>query len=356
MNLGAVTGSATSLVSGRFLLVGYLPTCAGSFFLLSLVWAGAPNRPPAFRSAWKAATTLGAGEILMLFLLLLVVAVLFHPLQLSVVKLLEGYWPARVSALTTYGVRRQNQRRARLSASTALAPGIPPTPSEVRRAGLALVVLRQSFPSEGDLTRPTRLGNALAAAEDRAGRPYGWDAPVAWPRLYPLLGDPVRVMVDNRRDMLDAMVRLSVTGMVCGIGSVVLLAPTGRWVLLSAVPLLLARLAYGAAVAAALSYGEALRVAFDLHRFDLYGALRIDVPATRDDERQVNTALCDFWRQGRDLGQDYAHPGTTAAADATSLPIPAPAPAPLPISPPTPAPAPAPAPGMSDPGGPANIP
>ena len=348
MNLGTVAGSANSLVSGRFLLVGYLPTCAGSFFLLSLVWAGAPNRPPAFRNAWAAATTLGAGEILMLFLLLLMVAVLFHPLQLSVVKLLEGYWPARMSALTTYGVRRQNQHRSRLSAGTALAPGVPPTPSEVRRAGLALVVLRQRFPSESGLTRPTRLGNALAAAEDRAGRPYGWDAPVAWPRLYPLLGDPVRVMVDNRRDMLDAMVRLSVTGLVCGIGSVVLLAPTGRWVLLSAVPLLLARLAYGAAVAAALSYGEGLRVAFDLHRFDLYGALRIDVPATRDEERQVNAVLCDFWRQGRDLGQDYAHPGPTATATADANAVP--------TSLPSPAPAPAPAPGMSDPGGPANIP
>ncbi|WP_055598911.1 hypothetical protein [Streptomyces aureus] len=336
MNLGTVAGSATSLVSGRFLLVGYLPTCAGSFFLLSLVWAGAPNRPPAFRSAWKAATTLGVGEILMLFLLLLVVAVLFHPLQLSVVKFLEGYWPSRMSALTTYGVRRQNQRRSRLSAGTALTPGGPPAPSEVRRAGLALIVLRQSFPSESGLTRPTRLGNTLAAAEDRAGRPYGWDAPVAWPRLYPLLADPVRIMVDNRRDMLDAMVRLSVTGLVCGIGSTVLLAPTGWWVMLSAAPLFLARLAYGAAVAAALSYGEALRVAFDLHRFDLYSALRIDLPATRDEERQVNTTLCDFWRQGRDLGQDYTHP--VATADATSLSLPAPAP------------------GMSDLGGSANTP
>ncbi len=308
MKLDALAGSSASLISGRFLLVGYVPTCAGALYLLTLLWAGAPHTPLAFHRAWHTANTLGAGEILALFLLMLVVAILLHPLQLPLVRLLEGYWPVRVSAITAYGVRRQNRHRARLSANTALAGGTAPTPDEVRRAGLALVALRQTFPSEVALTRPTRLGNALAAAEDRAGRSYGWDAPVAWPRLYPLLGDPVRAMVDNRRDVLDATVRLSVTGLLCGLASVLLLAPTGWWVLLSAAPLVIARLAYGTAVAAAIAYGESLRAAFDLHRFELYGALRVELPATRDEERAVNAQLCDFWRQGRDLGQIYVHP------------------------------------------------
>ena len=45
------------------------------------------------------------------------------------------------------------------------------------------------------LVRATGLGNALAAMEDSAGAAYGLDAVVAWPRLYPLLGDKVRAVV-----------------------------------------------------------------------------------------------------------------------------------------------------------------
>ncbi len=50
-----------------------------------------------------------------------------------------------------------------------------------------------------ELLRPTLPGNVLAAVESRAGEPYGLDAVVAWPRLYPLLGEGVKAVVDDRR-------------------------------------------------------------------------------------------------------------------------------------------------------------
>jgi hypothetical protein len=59
--------------------------------------------------------------------------------------------------------------------------------------------------------QPTKLGNVLAARQDSAGRPYGFDAVTAWPRLYPVLGEQCRTLVDDRRGTLDASVRPAAT-------------------------------------------------------------------------------------------------------------------------------------------------
>jgi hypothetical protein len=61
------------------------------------------------------------------------------------------------------------------------------------------------------LLQPTKLGNVLAAMQDSAGRSYGFDAVIAWPRLFPVLGEQCRTLVDDRRGTLDASVRLTAT-------------------------------------------------------------------------------------------------------------------------------------------------
>jgi hypothetical protein len=53
--------------------------------------------------------------------------------------------------------------------------------------------------------------------------PYGLDAVTAWPRLYPVLGEQCRTLVDDRRDTLDASVRLAATMAVTALASLVLL-------------------------------------------------------------------------------------------------------------------------------------
>ena len=91
---------------------------------------------------------------------------------------------------------------------------------------------------------------------DRAGRAYGLDAVTAWPRLYPLLGEQVKSLVDDRRDALDAAVRMAATMAVTAIASLALLLRTGWWILLALLPLGIAVLAYNAAVQAALAFSE----------------------------------------------------------------------------------------------------
>ena len=94
------------------------------------------------------------------------------------------------------------------------------------------------------LLQPTTLGNVLAAMQDTAGRAYGLDAVIAWPRLYPVLGEQCRTLVDDRRDTLDASVRLAATMAVTALVSLMLLLGAGWWTALALIPLGVAALAF----------------------------------------------------------------------------------------------------------------
>lgn len=317
MKINELSRMPAGIASGRFFLVAHLPTYAAATYLLVLCWAGAPGADPRFKDAWRTAAALGAGEILLLLIAVTLSALVLHPLQLPLVRLLEGFWPRWCGALTRVGLGRQRRNLRRYRRAAELSRDTPPDAEGIRRAGLADTEVRRRFPARDELLRPTRLGNALAALEDRAGAPYGWDAPVAWPRLYPLLGPQVRAVVDDRRDLLDAMCRLAATAAVCAVASAALLARAHWWVALSAVPLGLAWLAYRSAVHAAYSYAEAVRLAFDLERFALYPALHMERPADLTAERALNEELSTFWRQGKDPSQAYTHPTETAGVNET---------------------------------------
>ncbi|MFI6035053.1 hypothetical protein ACIBBD_12980 [Streptomyces sp. NPDC051315] len=308
MSLTAVGRPPTAALGGRFFVIGYVPVCACFLCVLVLVRAGAPGAAPDWGAAWRRVGAMGAGEAVLLLFGTIVVALALHPLQLACVRLLEGYWPAWCGAPARWGLRRQERSRQRLVRAARLRDDEPPGPEAVHRAGLADSTLRARFPQQSHLLRPTRLGNALAAAEDRCGAPYGWDGPTAWPRLYTVLGDVAKETVEDRRDALDAACRVSVVSALCAALSAGLLARAGWWLLIALAPLLLSRLAYHAAVHAALGYGQAVRVCFDLHRFDLYPALHLPLPGDPEQERRVNTALSEFWRQGRSPEAQYEHP------------------------------------------------
>jgi hypothetical protein len=309
MDLSVANKPFGDVTAGRFFLVGYLPVYAAAAFVLVLAWAGAPTwlhdgRALSFERAWQTASRLGAGEIVILAVAVTLVAVLFAPLQLAIIRVLEGGWPKALGA----GVARWLQRcRKRRMASAAKLPGDRAmlTDDLVQRAGVAGARLRRRYPLPDHLVRPTALGNALSAMEDTAGRDYGLDAVVAWPRLYAVLGDKVRAVVDDRRDMLDSAGRMTVTAATMFLAGMVLLWGSGGWLALALVPAAIAAIAYTGAVAAAVAYGEAVRSAFDLHRFDLLAALKVPPPGTRAEERATNRALCDMWRQGVPMTGDY---------------------------------------------------
>jgi hypothetical protein len=189
--------------------------------------------------------------------------------------------------------------------ATVVPRATRPTPEEVKAMSAAASDLRL-LPPRG-YVMPTRLGNALRAAEMRAGEPYGLDAVVAWPRLYPLLSDPVRALVDGQRDALDVNARFCAVFAAAGVIAAALLAAHGWWLLVAAGCLVLTWLSYRSAVAAAIAYGETIRTSVDLHRFTLLEALHLPLPATPAEERALNAKVTRFLLQGVPLDTPYDH-------------------------------------------------
>lgn len=310
------------LTSRRAFRTGYLPTYSAALFLLTLAWGGAPGHPVDFGRAWRTADHLGVMQVLLLALAVTLAAVLLQPLQLSLVRMLEGGFPVWLGSglACAAQVRRKKELERsvtkKLDAAVALIGATAShqaTDKLVQEAGTASAKLRSRFPLRDHAIRATALGNALAAAEETAGSGYGLDAVVIWPRLYPLLSEQVRAAVDDLRDGMDAAARLTATGVLTALAATGLLAwHSGLRTLLALLPLTIAVLSYLGAVRAATAFGIAMSVAFDLHRFDLLRTLKLAMPATQEEEQETNRALSDFLRQGVPAPFRYTDAGSDA--------------------------------------------
>lgn len=316
MKLDAILKPPTELASGRFFRTGYFPTLVALLFLLVLVWAGAPGRRIDFDTAWQTMSKLGVGEVLLLTLLATLIAMLVQPLQLGLIRVLEGRVPGWLGAGLArkwHSWRRGRWARKKVHDKINQAIALPDDKRVelVQSAGANAVWLRSRYPRVDDPVHPTALGNALAAAESMAGAAYGLDSVAVWPRLYPLLAEPVRFVVDDLRDGLDAAARLTATGLLTAVLTFgLLVANSGWWTLLTLIPLAIALMAYRGAVESAVAYGRALQVAFDLHRFDLLTALHMPSPKDIREEQARNRELSDFFRQGVPVKSDYVGAST----------------------------------------------
>jgi hypothetical protein len=291
-------------IGTRFALIGVLPLAIFGFFVLALLWSGAPGEEPHPDHVLDRAREIDAWEGGLMVLGIVLAAIIAQPFQLALVRLLEGYWGERAgSFLMRFGRWLQDRR---LSAIEKQLTGTKTREEALGRVGQELE-RRRLFPERSDGLLPTQLGNALRAAERRAGALYGLDAIVVWPRLYPLLTEPIRKLVDDRRDQLDLTARLTVVFLAAAIVSLGLLACHRWWLLVPAVCLALAWLAYRGAVAAAVGYGEGLQAAVELHRFDFLRALHLPLPLTRNEEIASNQRLMQLMRQGEEVDLSYDH-------------------------------------------------
>jgi hypothetical protein len=299
--------TATKGLGLRFHLVGLLPTAFVMLLTIALLASGAPGDAPDLDELSRRAVSLSGWEGTLLFGAVLVAALVLQPLQVSLVRLLEGYWSGSWLGrqFGRPGMKRHHHRRTALEDAT-LIHDEEPTDQQVAEATAATEQLRRLYGPE-DPVLPTKLGNVLRAAEDRAGGRYGLETVVTWPRMYPLLSEPVRALVDDQRNQLDMSCRFCVAFVVAAAVSAGLLIAHGWWLAVAAGTLALAVLAYRAAVGAALSYGESLDTAYDLHRFDLLKALHLPLPATRSDELDANSELSAFLLQGDPVQFEYEH-------------------------------------------------
>jgi hypothetical protein len=290
----------------RFARVDLLPDTTLVLFVLALIASGAPARAPSPQRVLVAIDNLSLERLATVLALVVIFSAMMHPFQFSLVRLLEGYWDgSRIGRrLSDFGKERHRRRRQRLE---ELALTTPRTPEEERRKQWAEDRLVH-YPEEGRLL-PTRLGNTLRAAEDEAGKRYELPTIAAMPRLYPYLSERFAAVYSDRRNQLDFAVRFcTVLALAALVAAVLLLPNGGPWRLLPLAISVFAWIAYHAAVRAAANYGQALYVAFDLHRFDMIRALHYPLPTSRAEELALNERLTIFLTEGTLPDDDYQHP------------------------------------------------
>ena len=262
--LGTFLDKLNVFFDRRFMLAYWSPI----FILLALALglAALLVGPTAALGWWVGRS--GVEQLVLGVSILLIITVLAYLLQMlttPIVRLYEGYWPK--GALTNWAARVQKARGEKLNDDEAY----------------------RTFPSDSSLVKPTRLGNVLASAENYPYQLYRLEAVLWWPRLVTLLPDTFRSQLDTALTPMLAMLNLSMLLMLLAFGGgVAVLLTDLLWWLFCLVflgGLLLAWGCYLAATIQAVEYGELVRVAFDLYRYDVLKQMHIPLPDNLFQER-----------------------------------------------------------------------
>lgn len=325
----------------RFSIVSAFPAALVVLDIFFLVQSGAfPGRPDIHELVVQS-KHLGAGTVLLVALCVFVLALLLQPFQLSLVRLLEGYWeasrPAKFISYLVAAPRRrwftiQLQRSKKLLGAPTLATGqrIDDYHEELRefrkyqRLKEKADAVRLRYPRTADRILPTALGNALRSFEDTAGQRYGLETIPAFRRLHPLMSDALANTYAANRLQLDSAASLCVAFMVITVVSIPPLVGDGWWQALPVGTALLAWITYRGAIVSALLMGRNVTTAFDLHRHDLITALHYLPAPDPALEYAFNTRLSlwlggddpDQWPAPQSMADDYCHP--PASADSTA--------------------------------------
>jgi hypothetical protein len=233
---------------------------------------------------------------ILFFLLVGVFAEMGATYQFWTIRIAEGYLPIRFkrleACLSNWWKGEIEKKRDKLNEMSRGGAGF-----EKSIALLDVELLNLPLPQEA---MPTKLGNILYAAEDYSWSRYGLDAVCCWPRLYPLLSDTLRTNLDASRNQLNEAARL----LFWSVLFVVFWLPVSiyfeHWWFAygTLVAVLVAYISYHRMVANAYIYGDLIRAAFDLHRFDLYAKLKYVEPKTFENERATGEKLSKYLLRG----------------------------------------------------------
>jgi hypothetical protein len=334
--LGTLFDKVTGLFDKRFALALLLPVFAfaagtGALAATMIGWHQTVTWWSGLDAARQVALGVAAAAAVV------VLAVIVGTQVVAMTRLLEGYWRWTWAdeTLGRLGRWREEKRRDKLTqaigtaqvaqtAQAALATQAAQA-GQVNRAARAVraeeaarvnadLAYQRSFlafPPPPAPVMPTRLGNALRAAESYPGDEERWgiDAVFWWPRLYLILPDSARDQVDDARAALDQLVVLTMLSAVfCVVGLALCCAGLNLAAGLGCAggTFLLSRGCYLAAVTSATVLGDLVRSCYDLFRGDLLARLGWQLPPTLKRERQL-------WAV---LGQQLYRRGTSDQGDA----------------------------------------
>ena len=229
----------------------------------------------------------------------------------TALRFLEGYWPAPLGRAERCFRARQQHRRTRYDDRFQQhAPSIAngSASAQVRREYAAADRGLRLFPSEPAPTdperlMPTRLGNILRAAETRPLDKYGLDPVKCWPRLWLVLPDETKKTLNEARAVLDATATVWIWGVLSLVWS-----PWAWWI--APAGICVSTGAYLWLLGQAVTFGELVESAFDIHRRQLYEALRWPLPANPATERAAGLAVTAYLWWGSDEPSPTFQPGS----------------------------------------------
>lgn len=293
---------------GSKLAERWLEYLFGPAFLFWVGWAGLYIWKTGWQTvlqALQALSPLQQGTWLVFALLILVFSsVLMQALRFPCLRLLEGYWPWPLHYLrrAIIALRRPYYQK-KITELHALYTEKQKNPGAVQNEKLIkLEIWAHWHPVKASDLLPTALGNIMRARERSPERKYGLDAIICWPRLWSLLPENVRTDLTNARSALDRLAELWFWGLLS-----LLWAFWLPWT--SLISLLWLVITYGIACQAAMTYGELLEAAFDLHRFLLYDALGWTRPQNTQEEHDMGARLTEYlWRGTLPAPVTYRHP------------------------------------------------
>jgi hypothetical protein len=208
----------------------------------------------------------------------------------TILRVLQGYWPASLRAMLVGRYRKRLSRDDDLW-QKLYARWDSGSATETEEAELLTVERRLAqLPARPEQLMPTRLGNVVRAAESRPYYWYGLDAVRCWSRMWLVLPDTSKTEVGAARADLDTAVTWWTWSALTAVWTVftpwaLLIAVVGCW------------LSYRALVGAAVRFGELIDAVFDLHRGLLYDALGWQRPAGAEAERAQGKILTQaLWR------------------------------------------------------------
>ncbi|WP_143196387.1 hypothetical protein [Streptomyces sp. CB03578] len=310
---GTLLDKATGWLSSQLITTILLPVLAfgagiGALLATDVGWSDVDDW-------WKSMTGLrqvlvcgGAVAALLIFGWLVEIAM---PVA---IRTYEGYWRGWLAPLAWLGEKVQIWRRNRLEIKVGSIPeraewwyrSARLLPIECTESARVFTRLYREFPPaprlpdhEDDPLLPTRLGNAMRAAERYPNDRYGLDGVFFWPRLYGLLPDPLLTSIGTARANLERMVVISSLSALFSLVAAVFALrglPTEVWAPCLGGAVLLSLLAYKAAVSAAIGYGELIRSAFDTHRRELLTTIGSEPPT--DEERTAWDTLSQVLYRG----------------------------------------------------------
>lgn len=247
-------------------------------------------------------------QALILILSAVMTAYYLSVLNLTIIRWFEGYplielglWPGEELVLLHQSRHSDLEKRINQFFKDDQGLGLVSDPRRQRQFNSDVKEFTLLYPQYKSRIVPTRLGNAVVAAEDYPHALYKMDSVVLWALLVPILvREGYGKFIEREKASLDFLLNTIVIIAILGIEIVLIgIHNHEHWYILGleAIAVLITSwLLYNLSIEAAIGWGRTIRTAFDLYRHKLRDELKLKDYKDFDEESELWRNVSDFYK------------------------------------------------------------